>query len=348
VAYTFRGKTFLESATPNAVGMTGLLGWGGAYDALHDADLLLLLGCDFPFSNFLPDNIPAIQVDKNACHLGRRMPISQGIVGDVGLTVRALLEKVDPKEDSAHLDKHVKETVRWRRRLNHYVKHGAEAKRIRPEYLAATISDLADDDALFFVDTGTPCVWAARHVRANGKRRIMGSLTWASMAPASPYGFGAALALPGRQVISFCGDGGFTMLGLGDLITQVQHKANVINVIFNNGSLDFVNIEQQEAGFIPFGTDMPSPNLAAVAEALGATGIRLTEPRDVRQVIAHALSIKDGPVVVDAVVDPAALAMPSHLPGKTARGFTLSVAKRIFTGDLPAVVHEARDNLGLL
>ncbi|MDR1186905.1 MAG: ubiquinone-dependent pyruvate dehydrogenase [Bifidobacteriaceae bacterium] len=348
VAFSFRGKQWIEHATPNAVGMTGLLGWGGAYDALHDADLLVLLGCDFPFPGFLPSGTPTIQVDKNPGHLGRRVPISLGVVGDVGDTVHRLLPRLKRRTDTAHLDKHIRQTQQWRHKLDRYVDHGPDMKPIRPEFLAATISDLADDDALFFADTGTPCMWTARHVRAGRDRRFMGSLTWASMASAAPYAFGAALAMPGRQAIAMCGDGGFTMLGLGDLITQVRYGARVVNVIFNNGQLDFVNIEQQEAGYIPFGTDMPNPDLAAVATALGAHGIRLEDPADVRGAVAEALSYGDGPVVLDVVVDPTALSMPSHLPRTTVEGFTLSVLKRVFAGDVPELVHEAADNVRTL
>ncbi|MDR1441547.1 MAG: ubiquinone-dependent pyruvate dehydrogenase [Bifidobacteriaceae bacterium] len=345
VAFSFRGKQWIEGATPNAVGMTGLLGWGGAYNALHSADLVIMMGCDFPFTGFLPSGTATIQVDKNPAHLGRRVPISLGVVGDVGQTIRALLPRLERRTDTAHLDKHVQQTTHWLNKLDRYVERGPQMSPIRPEFLAATISDLADDDALFFSDTGTPCMWAARHIRASRDRRFMGSLTWASMASASPYGFGAALAVPGRQAISLCGDGGFTMLALGDLITQVRYNARVVNVIFNNGQLDFVNIEQQEAGYIPFGTDMPNPDLAKVATALGAHGIRVTEPGDVRGAVAEALAHTGGPVVLDVVVDPTALSIPSHLPRATMKGFTLSTIKRVFAGELPELVHEAADNI---
>ncbi|MDR3361148.1 MAG: ubiquinone-dependent pyruvate dehydrogenase [Bifidobacteriaceae bacterium] len=348
VGYTFRGKELLEAATPNAVGMTGLLGWGGAYDALHSADLILLLGADFPFPGFLPDEVPAVQVDKAASHIGRRMPVVLGLVGDVGATLRALAGRVAPKGDDTHLRRHLRQTEHWRDRLRHHTDRGSELKTIRPEYLASVVSDLADEDAIFTVDTGTPCMWVARHVAATGRRRVIGSLSWASMACAAPYGLGAALAAPGRQVVAMCGDGGFTMLALGDLITQVRYGARVVHVVFDNQQLDFVNIEQQEAGMIPFGTGMANPDLAAVAQALGAHGIRLTEPGDVRETVAEALAWQGGPVVIDAVVDPVALELPSHIPGKVARGFTLSSAKRVFAGQLPELAHELADNVRVL
>jgi pyruvate dehydrogenase (quinone) len=200
----------------------------------------------------------------------------------------------------------------------------------------------------FTVDTGTPCIWAARHIEYGGQRRLFGSLTWASMASASPNAFGAALSFPGRQVIALCGDGGFTMLGLGDLLTQVQRKTRVVNVIFNNGMLDFVNIEQQEAGFVPFGTDFANPDFSHVATALGATGIRVEEPGDLREALSTALSHTEGPVVVDVVVEPYALALPSHVPMKTAKGFTLSMVKQVLSGKLDDVIETVEHNVHLL
>ncbi|MDR2254299.1 MAG: ubiquinone-dependent pyruvate dehydrogenase [Bifidobacteriaceae bacterium] len=302
VVFTLRGKQFVEGTTRNAVGMTGLLGWGGAPGALHQADLVVLLGCDFPYTDYLPDAVPAIQVDKSPAHIGRRMPVSLGVVGDVGGTLRGLLPRLRVKTDGAHLARHLAETERWRSRLRGCAAASAGRTPIRPEHLAAVISELAAEDAIFTVDTGTPCLWAARHIQGTGKRRIIGSLSWSSMASAAPYGFGAALAEPDRQVIALCGDGGFTMLGLGDLITQVRYGARVVNVVFNNQQLDFVNIEQREAGYPLFGADLPNPDLAGVATALGAHGIRVTDPAAVRGAVRDALAFQDGPVVLDVVV----------------------------------------------
>ena len=219
---------------------------------------------------------------------------------------------------------------------------------IRPEYLAATLSAVAADDAMFFADTGTACIWMARHIKGGAKRRLFGSFSWASMANAVPNAFGAQLAYPGRQTIALCGDGGFTMLGLGDVPTLVQRKARVVHVILNNESLDFVNIEQQEAGFVPFGVDFKNPNFAKVAEAMGAKGIRIEDPGDVQEGLAEALAYKDGPVVVDAVVDPFALAMPSHSPFHTVKGFTLSFAKQVLSGRFDTVIKEIERNVGIV
>jgi pyruvate dehydrogenase (quinone) len=352
VGYTFRGKQWLEHDNPNAVGMTGLLGYGGAYKAIHDADLVLLLGTDFPFSEFLPgDDVKKVQIDRNAKHLGRRTAVDLALVGDIKTTVAALLARlpaVSDKTTSRFLEKHVAETNSFHELLQHYVEKGPGIKPIRPEFLAATLSELASEDAMFFVDTGTACIWAARHLKGGTHRRIFGSFSWASMANAAPNAFGAQLAYPGRQTIALCGDGGFTMLGLGDLLTQVQRKTPVVQIILNNESLDFVKIEMQEAGVVPFGVDFKNPNFAKVAEAMGAKGIRIEEPGDVREGLAVALAYKGGPVVVDVVVDSYALSLPSHVPFHTAEGFTLSFAKQVLTGKMDSVIKTIERNVKLV
>jgi pyruvate dehydrogenase (quinone) len=349
VGYSFRGKQWLEHDNPNAVGMTGLLGYGGAYGAIHGADLLLLLGTDFPFSEFLPgDSVKKVQIDKNPKHIGRRTAVDLGLVGDVKATVGALHKSLRTKTDTRFLEKHIADTKSFHELLQHYVVKGPGIKPIRPEFLAATLSELAADDAMFFVDTGTACIWMARHVNGSRNRRLFGSFSWASMANAAPNAFGAQLAFPGRQTIAMCGDGGFTMLGLGDLLTQVERHTPVVQIILNNGSLDFVNIEQQEAGFIPFGVEFKNPDFAKVAEAMGAKGIRIEEPGDVRDGLAAALAHKGGPVVVDAVVDPFALSLPSHVPFHTATGYTLSLAKQVLSGKMDTVIKTIERNVRLI
>jgi pyruvate dehydrogenase (quinone) len=349
VGYALRGKQWLEHDNPNAVGMTGLLGYGGAYSAIHEAELLLLLGTDFPFSEFLPgDRVKKVQIDKNPKHIGRRTAVDLGLVGDIKATVTELLKSVSEKTDRRFLDKHLAETNSFHDLLQHYVDKGPDIKPIRPEFLAKTLSDVASDDAMFFADTGTACIWLARHISGGRNRRLFGSFSWASMANAAPNAFGAQLAYPGRQTIALCGDGGFTMLALGDLLTQVQRKTPVVQIILNNESLDFVNIEQQEAGIIPFGVEFKNPNFAKVAEAMGAKGIRIEDPGDVRDGLAEALAYKDGPVVVDAVVDPFALSLPSHVPFHAAKGFTLSIAKQVLSGRMDSVIKTMERNVRLI
>jgi len=349
VGYAFRGKQWLEHDNPNAVGMTGLIGYGGAYGAINGADLLLMLGTDFPFSEFLPGaRVKKVQIDKNPKHIGRRTPVDLGLVGDIKTTVSVLLESVQEKTDDSFLRKHLAATDSFSELLQHYVEKGPSVKPIRPEFLASTLSDLASDDAMFFADTGTAVIWLARHIKGGRNRRLFGSFAWASMANSAANAFGAQLAYPGRQTIALCGDGGFTMLGMGDLLTQVERKSPVVHIVLHNESLDFVNIEQQEAGYVPFGVDFKNPNFAAVAEAMGAKGIRLEEPGDVRDGLAEALAYKRGPVVVDAVVDRYALALPSHVPFHTIKGFSLSVARQVLNGRMDELIKTMEHNVALL
>jgi pyruvate dehydrogenase (quinone) len=348
VGYAFRGKQYLEYDNPFAVGMTGLIGFGGAYRAMHEADLLLMLGTDFPFSNFIPGpDVKKVQLDREATHLGRRTPLDLGLVGDVADTISALLPLIVAKQDDSHLQRAKTLTREWHDSLQHYVTKGPTMSPIRPEYLVATLDRVAADDAFFSVDTGTACIWAARYLQASRGRRIFGSFSWASMANAAPNAAGAQFAFPGRQTIALCGDGGFSMLGLGDVLTLVERKLPVTIIVLNNSSFDFVRIEQQEAGIIPFGTEFKSANFAAIAEAMGAKGLRLEEPAKVEDVLREALAYRSGPVVVDAVVDPFALSIPSHVPLETAKGFTLSAWHQFISGHSEILVGEIKHNLGL-
>ncbi|MFL6112878.1 MAG: thiamine pyrophosphate-dependent enzyme [Catenulispora sp.] len=349
VGYSFKGKQWLEYDNPNAVGMTGLLGYGGCWEAVNHADVLLMLGTDFPFPEFLPSSgVQVVQVDRDGRRLGRRVPLAHGLVGDVAATLDRLLPQISPKSDDGFLRKCLKKTEHFDKRLQHYVERGPGLKQIRPEYLVATLDRLAADDAVFTVDTGTACIWAAHYLHFGPNRHLFGSLTWASMASAAPNAFGAKMAFPDRQAIALCGDGGFTMLGLGDLLTGVQRKTEVVHIILNNSKLDFVWIEMQEAGLQPWGVDFQNPDFAKVGEALGAKGIRIEHPADVEPGLKEALSHRGGPVVVDVLVDPYALSLPAHIPADVAEGFTLSVAKRALSGHLGEVVKEVTHNARLL
>jgi pyruvate dehydrogenase (quinone) len=348
VGYSLRGKQHIEYDNASAVGMTGLIGYGGAYRSLHEADLILLLGTDFPFSEFLPDRrVKKIQVDLNEQHLGRRTPIDLGLIGDVKDTLEALLPRVTDKPSENHLERALERNADWDRSLAELAAKKGSPGQIRPEYLVATLDRLAADDAFFSVETGTPTIWAARYLHATARRTIFGSFTWASMGNAAPNAMGAQYAARGRQTIALCGDGGFTMLGLGDMLTLVEHELPVVIVVFNNGSLDFVRIEQQEAGLVPFGVDFKKGNFADIARATGAHGIRVEDPSQVEDALGEALAHKRGPVVVDALVDPYALAIPSHVPAHAGRGFTLSAWRQLLDGNRKLVAEEMGHNLSL-
>ncbi len=353
VGYAYRGKQWLEWGNPNAVGMTGLLGWGGAYEAMHECDLCLLLGTNFPLPDFYPKKAKKVQVDLRPTNIGRRTHVDMGLVGDIKDTVAALLPLVAEKQGTHHLDRALKTTDKWREKMSHYVTRGPELTPIRPEYLVATIDDLASDDAVVCGDTGTAVIWMARYITAKQKRNIFGSLSWAAMANAMPNAIGAALAYPGRQVIAICGDGGLSML-LGDLLTIAERQLPVKLVVLDNSGFQFVHIEQEEAGIQPFGIKFANPDLAKVAESIGFTGIRVEDPREVPDAVAEFLATP-GPALLDAVTDPYALSLPSHVSFGEAEGFSLSFegfslsfAKQALNGNLDDVIHTVKANVHLV
>lgn len=347
VGYSWRGKAALEGDNPNDVGMSGLLGWGACYKAMHEADALLMLGTDWPFTTFYPSDVETYQVDTVPGHLGRHAPnLTQGFVGDVGDTIAALLPLIEAKTDRKFLDTCLKKTDKDVKRLNHYVERGPKMSPIRPEYLAATLNELADDDAAFTVDTGTAYIWSARYIKIGPKRSLFASASWASMANAMPNAMGIQLAQPDRQVIALCGDGGISML-LGELITIAERQLPVKLFVLHNNKLDFVNIEFQEAGLRPFGTDLWNPDFSRVADAIGLKGVRLDDPGTVRETVQEALD-HDGPVLVDAMVDPNALAMPPHVNKQMVSRFGFSEMKQIMHGEGGNVVKNVEKNIDLI
>jgi pyruvate dehydrogenase (quinone) len=342
VGYSFRGKEWIECDNPNAVGMTGLLGWGAAYKAMHGCDVLVLLGTDFPYESFMPVNPKIVQVDLRAERLGRRSKLDLGLCGDVRETIRALMPLVKPSTDRTFLDAMLEHHAAAKRKLRAYIDHVGKRRPIHPEYVAATVSDLAAQDAVFTVDTGMCCVWGARYVEASKNRRLLGSFNHGSMANALPQAIGAQTAYPGRQVISFCGDGGFAML-MGEILTLSQYQLPVKIVLFDNHRLGMVQLEQAVGGFPEFGVELKNPNFAALAEAAGLTGLRVEDPAQVRPALEKALSTK-GPVLVDVVTDPNVLAIPPKATIQQARGFALAMTKMVFTGELDDVADTVMAN----
>ncbi len=347
VGYSWRGKTALEANNPNAVGMSGLLGWGGCFKGMRDADLIIQLGSDWPFTPFYKESVQLIQVDIRPEALGRHAPrLDKGIVSDVGEFCRALMAAVEPRTDTTFLDQITHHHEKRVKSIQHYVKTGLEHKPIRPEYLTSVLDELADDNAVFTVDTGTAYIWAARYLQMRGDRKIFGSSTWASMANAMPNSMGVALSQPGRQVIALCGDGGISML-LGDLITIAERQLPVKLLVLHNSMLDFVDIEFQEAGLVPFGTELWTPNFAEVAKAIGIGSVRIEDPHDVRSKLAEALAMP-GPVLIDAVVEKHALAVPPVVTPSMAAKFGFSEIRQVLHGKGENVFDNIKDNLGLL
>jgi len=343
IVHALRGKEFVEYDNPYDVGMTGLIGFASGHRALQACDLLLMLGTDFPYSDWYPEGKTIVQVDIRAHHLGRRCGLSLGVHGDVRETIGALLPHLETKSDRRHLDEACKHYASARRRLDKHVKGIAGRRPIHPEFLTATLSDLASDEAIFTVDVGMCTVWAARYLRMTRERRLLGSFTHGSMANALPQAIGAQVRFPDRQVISLSGDGGFAMM-MGDFITLVQYDLPVKIVVYNNGSLGMVKLEQNVAGLKDFGTDLKNPDFAKVAEAMGATGLRVEDPSEVRPAVERALAI-DGPVLVDVLTNPSELSMPPKATLKQARGYSLYLLKEILAGGAEGVVGDLKSNL---
>jgi pyruvate dehydrogenase (quinone) len=276
MVHALRGKEHVEWDNPYDVGMTGLIGFSSGYYAMRDCDVLLMLGTDFPYRQFYPEGhgVRIAQVDLRAENIGRRVPVDLGVVGDVRATLTALLPLLKQRRDGAHLARARQHYVEARKALDDLAKGTPGKRLLHPQQIAKAISDQAAADAVFTCDVGLPTVWAARYLAMNGKRRLLGSFWHGSMANAMAQGIGAQAALPGRQVISLSGDGGFTML-MGDFLTLTQYKLPLKVVVFNNGTLGFVELEQKSTGFLDFGVDLQNPNFAAMAEAVGLRGIRL-------------------------------------------------------------------------
>jgi pyruvate dehydrogenase (quinone) len=288
VSYAYRGKDVLEADNPAAVGMTGLLGWGGATQALADCDLLFMLGTDFPYHAFLPAGKKIIQVDDKPLHLGRRAAVDLGLAGDVGETLRALIPRLEPRTDSSFLDRTVKHHHTMVKEIQTYVDHEGHGEGLRPEMVATAISDLADDDAVFTVDTGMCNVWGARYLEMKPGRRILASFSHGSMANAMPQAIGAKVGSPDRQVIALCGDGGFSML-MGELLTAAGFDIPVKLMIFNNSTLGMVRAEMMVVGYQPWGTDVKNPDFGAIAQAAGIHGERVEDAGNIRAAITRAL-----------------------------------------------------------
>jgi len=345
MVHALRGKEHVEWENPYDVGMTGLIGFSSGYYAMLDCDVLLMLGTDFPYRQFYPQGsgVHIAQVDLRAEQIGRRAPVDLGVVGDVKTTLRALLPLLDQKRDDTHLTQAQRHYVRTRRQLDELAVGTPGRRPIHPQQIAKAISDHAADDAVFTCDVGLPTVWAARYLAMNGKRRLLGSFWHGSMANAMAQAIGAQAAFPGRQVISLSGDGGFSML-MGDFLSLVQLELPVKVVVFNNGALGFIELEQKSTGFLDFGTDFKNPNFAAMAEAAGIKGVRLEDPADVADGIAAALA-HDGPVLIDAVVNRTELAMPPAITIEMAKGFTLYMVKAVMSGRGDELVDLAKSAL---
>jgi pyruvate dehydrogenase (quinone) len=343
IVHAMRGKEFVEYDNPFDVGMTGLLGFSSGYRAMMNCDTLLMLGTDFPYQQFYPKKATVIQVDIRGEQIGRRTKVDLGLVGGVKTTLAALNPKLRTNNDEAHLKDSLEHYSKARKGLDEVAIGERGRKPIHPQYVARMVDELAAEDAIFSCDVGTPTIWAARYLKMNGKRRLLGSFNHGSMANALPQAIGAQVSQPGRQVVSLSGDGGFAML-MGDLLSLRQLELPVKVIVFKNDSLAFVELEMKAAGILDFGTDLLNPNFAKMAEAAGLLGLTAETADDVKPMIAQALS-HNGPALVEVKVSRQELSMPPTITLEQMKGFSLFMLKAVLSGRGDEIVDLARINL---
>ncbi len=343
IVHAMRGKEFIEYDNPFDVGMTGLLGFSSGYHAMMNCDVLLMIGTDFPYQQFFPQDATVVQIDVRGEQLARRTKVDYGFVGDTKTTLRTLLPKLDQNEFDEHLKTSLEHYRKARKGLDELATNGQGKKPIHPQYLARVLDKLASRDAIFSCDVGTPTIWAARYLTMNGKRRLLGSFNHGSMANALPQSIGAQVSHPGRQVISLSGDGGLAML-MGDLLTLRQLQTPVKVIVFKNDSLAFVELEMKAAGIVDFGTDLQNPSFAKMAEAAGLVGLTAETPDQVEPMIVQALKY-DGPALVEVLVSRQELSMPPTITLEQAKGFSLFMLRAVLSGRGDEIIDLAKVNL---
>jgi len=342
IVHTLRGKEVIEYDNPYDVGMTGLVGFASGYKAMKSCDTLLVLGADFPYRQFFPEDARIAQIDLRPEALGNRCPLTLGLLGNVKETLAALLPAVTEKSDGSFLARAQADYAKARKDLDGLAAIDAGTRSIHPQAITRIVSELADDDAIFTCDVGTPIAWTARYLKVNGKRRIVGSFNHGSMANAMLHAIGAQVSHPGRQVVSFSGDGGFAMM-MGEFVSLLQLNLPVKIIVLNNGTLGFVELEMKANGFLDSGCDLKNPNFAAMAEAVGIKGIRVDDPQRLEDAVREALA-HDGPVLVDVVSARQELIMPPTTTFDEAHKFGLFMLKAVLDGRAGELIDLAKVN----
>jgi pyruvate dehydrogenase (quinone) len=343
IVSALRGREHIQYENPYDVGLTGLIGFSSGYHAIMEADTLLMLGTDFPYTQFYPENATIIQIDCRGENLGRRTRLDLGVIGDVKATLRVLVPLIDVKQNESHLKRFTRHYQETRKGLDELAVGHPGHKPMHPQYVARIVDELAADDAIFSCDVGTPTIWAARYLTMNGKRRLLGSFNHGSMANAMPQAVGAQLTYPGRQVVALSGDGGLSML-LGDLLSLHQHKLPVKIILFSNSALAFVELEMLAAGILGEGTDLVNPDFVGLARSAGMFAVRVEDPVDLKNAVTEAFQ-HDGPALIDAVVNRTELSMPPTIKLDQAVGFNLWALKAVLNGRGDEVVDLAVRNI---
>ena len=341
IVHAMRGKEHLEYDNPYDVGLTGLLGFSSGYKALKGAETLLILGSSLPYRQFYPEDATVIQVDIRGEQIGRRIAVDVPLVGGVKETAEALLLRLRGNASSAFLEEILKEYRTTRKDLDELATPSRST--IHPQYLARLIDERAADDAVFIPDVGSPVIWAARYLTMNGRRRLIGSMNHGSMANAIMQSIGAQAAYPGRQVIALAGDGGLSMM-LGELLTLVQNGLPVKVVVFNNSSLNFVELEMKAAGFVTFATDLKSPDFSVVGEAVGLRGFHAETSKELPDAV-DAFLAHEGPAILDVTTERQELTIPPSVEAEQAKGFALYAIRTVLDGKGTELIDLAKANI---
>jgi pyruvate dehydrogenase (quinone) len=300
--HSVKGKDIMPYDEPRWMGGIGMIGTKAVYNAVMHCDLLLMLGTDYPYSEFLPRKGAVIQIDDRARVLGRRAPTALGVVGSVRPTVKLLLDRIKAKSDTKFWDRATAERKKWDEMLDKQSDPARSKDRIHPQAVARAVSDLAARDAVFVFDTGLNTLWSANWIRQSGSQRIIGSFNNAAVGTALGQANGIAALDRSRQVIALCGDGGFNML-MCEFLTAVHHKLPVKAVVYNNSAFGLITLEAESIGLAPYkqGIAFPNPDYSALARACGGTGFKAEKPGELRDAIGKALKA-EGPAIVDCVV----------------------------------------------
>ncbi|MEC2184537.1 pyruvate oxidase [Bacillus spizizenii] len=325
IVVTLPAKGVVPDKHPHFLGNLGQIGTKPAYEAMEECDLLIMLGTSFPYRDYLPDDTPAIQLDSDPAKIGKRYPVTAGLVCDSTLGLRELTEYIERKEDRRFLNACTEHMQHW---WNEIEKDEAEAETpLKPQQVVARLQEAAADDAVLSVDVGTVTVWMARHFKMNANQDFIVSSWLATMGCGLPGAIAASLSEPERQAIAICGDGGFSMV-MQDLPTAVKYKLPITVVILNNENLGMIEYEQQVKGNIDYVTKLQNVDYAAFAESCGAKGIKVTKAEELAPAFHEALHA-DQPVVVDVMIG-----NEPPLPGKItygqAKGFSKYMLKNFF------------------
>jgi pyruvate dehydrogenase (quinone) len=328
VCHTFRAKDLVAFDNPHWIGGVGLIGGAPGVDALHDADLMLMLGSDYPYSEFLPTKGKVIQIDERGLALGRRTEIELGVVGSVRPALAALVRMVAPKSDTAFFDKVTKAREHWNAMLDGKADLARSKDVIHPQALGRTIGDLAAPDATFVIDTGEVTLWSGNWIRQTGRQRILASFNNAAVGTALGQANGVQALDRTKQVIVSTGDGGMTML-IGEFMTAVEHKLPIKVIVFNNSTWGLVHLEMEEAGLPAFeGSNFPNMDFAAFARACGCEGFTAKRPDELEGAMRQLLA-SPGPAILDVFVDAKELPTLPHIKLEQAWKFGVSRMREV-------------------